>query len=50
MVNTEELIIHHLYEGNLVPIDSDEGKYYLQKEKSRLYFECLSILNDEDFI
>ncbi|CAF2480933.1 unnamed protein product [Rotaria sp. Silwood2] len=31
--NMEHLIIHYSYEGNLIPIDSDEAKTYLQKEK-----------------
>ncbi|CAF3477380.1 unnamed protein product [Rotaria sp. Silwood1] len=31
--NMEQLIIHYSYEGNLIPIDSDEAKIYLQKEK-----------------
>ena len=33
----EQLIIHYSYEGNLIPIDSEEAKSYLQKDKSRLY-------------
>ncbi|CAF0826705.1 unnamed protein product [Rotaria sordida] len=31
--NMEQLITHYSYEGNLIPIDSDEAKIYLQKEK-----------------
>ena len=37
MGNLEQLIVHHSYEGNLIPIDSDEAKSYLQKEKLRSY-------------
>lgn len=33
----EQLVIHYSYEGNLIPIDSDEAKTYLQSEKYRLY-------------
>ncbi|CAF0847885.1 unnamed protein product, partial [Adineta ricciae] len=32
IANTEHLIIHYAYDGNLIPIDSDEAKLYLQKE------------------
>ncbi|CAF0835101.1 unnamed protein product [Adineta steineri] len=31
--NPEQLTVHYSYEGNLIPIDSDEAKNYLQKEK-----------------
>ena len=37
IVNTEQLIIHYAYDGNLIPVDSDEAKLYLQKEYHRLY-------------
>ena len=34
----EQLIIHYSYEGNLIPIDSEEAKSYLQREK----FVCIN--------
>ncbi|UJR35829.1 hypothetical protein I4U23_028576 [Adineta vaga] len=36
VVNTEQLVIHYSYEGNLIPIDSDEAKVYLQKENNQV--------------
>ncbi|CAF0999707.1 unnamed protein product [Rotaria magnacalcarata] len=32
--NLEQLIIHYSYEGNLMPVDSEEAKIYLQNEKN----------------
>jgi hypothetical protein len=40
----DQLIIHYSYEGNLIPMDSEEAKSYLQKENHRSYNEW-SIIN-----
>ena len=33
----EQFTVHYSYEGNLISIDSDEVKSYLQRENFRLY-------------